>query len=65
MSPTSYPLTDDHKQQMLNAIDALKQAQIQAERAQRAGIDVAAQLDRIKQLQASYGAIKQEYFPGA
>ena len=64
MADLSYPLTPDHRQQINNAIDALKQAQLQAERAQRAGVDTTAQQARIKDLTNSYQMIKAEYFPG-
>jgi hypothetical protein len=58
------PLTQQHFEAIKAALDVLDNAQQQAELAQRAGIDVQAQMDTIKQQRAQLLQIKNTYFPG-
>jgi predicted Ser/Thr protein kinase len=65
MSPQpGSPLTDEHLQQINNALDAIKIAKVQIDLAKRAGIDVANAEDLNNQNEAKLRQIKQVYFPG-
>jgi hypothetical protein len=58
------PLTNEHLQQLNNALDQAKQAQIQIDLAKRAGIDVS-NLEQMNNDNVSkIRQIKQVYFPG-
>jgi hypothetical protein len=46
-------------------LDQADRARTQAERAERAGLDVSKRLDEIEQVRARLLALRREYFPGA
>jgi hypothetical protein len=65
MSPQpGSPLTLAHLQQLNNALDLVKTAQIQIDLAKRAGIDVSAAQAKNDDNESKLRQIKQVYFPG-
>jgi nicotinate-nucleotide pyrophosphorylase len=58
------PLTEDHLQQLNNALDAVKRARTQIELARRVGIDVDALQTANDANEAKIRSIKQVYFAG-
>ena len=65
MSPQpGSPLTLDHLQQLNNALDQIKVAQIQIDLAKRAGIDVSQAESLNQQNETKIRQLKQVYFPG-
>jgi hypothetical protein len=65
MSPEpNSPLTDEHLQQLNNALDAVKRARTQIELAKRAGIDVADLQAQNDSNESKIRTLKQVYFAG-
>jgi DNA-binding phage protein len=58
------PLTEEHLQQLNNALDAVKRARTQIELARRAGIDVADLQAANEANESKIRTIKQVYFAG-
>jgi hypothetical protein len=58
------PLTFEHLQQIRNALSTAAVAQQHIDLAKRAGIDVSAQEQLLKDQMAKLLAIKNVYFPG-
>lgn len=65
MSPQpGSPLTQDHLQQLKNALDNVAQAKIQIDLAKRAGIPIGDLEDMNNQNESKLRQIRQVYFPG-
>lgn len=58
------PLTEEHYQQLRNALDQINQTKQQIELAKRAGIDVSASEAQLADTETKLRQIKSVYFPG-
>lgn len=58
------PLTEEHLNQINNALEAAQFARSQIDMAKRAGIDVASHEQQLNTNEARLLQIKQVYFPG-
>lgn len=58
------PLTDADFDELKARMDELEFARREIEKAERAGMDMAAAKDKVRELDAQLKKIKQVYFPG-
>lgn len=64
MTTPTGPLTQQHLDQIKNALDIIALAKQQAEMATRAGVDIGTSLQQLNDTQAKLLQIKNVYFPG-
>jgi len=63
-TPNPSPLTEEHYQQIRNALDMIAVGEQQIDLARRAGIDVADSEQQVKDAKSKLLQIKNVYFPG-